>query len=60
MDHKELGLAVVGSSRIGTLRASMAAAHPAVRFLAVSALDPSRARALADKVGAQFSSGDNS
>jgi predicted dehydrogenase len=59
MDHKELGLAVVGSGRIGTLRASMAAAHPAVRFLAVSDLDPSRAHALADKVGAQLSSGDN-
>lgn len=59
MKGKELGIAVVGSGRIGTLRASMAAAHPAVRFLAVSDLDPSRAHALANKVGAQFSSGDN-
>ena len=32
MDRKELGVAVVGSGRIGTLRATMAAAHPAVRY----------------------------
>jgi len=59
MQHNELGIAVIGSGRIGTLRANMAAAHPAVRFVAVSDLDPSRARNLATKVGAQFSSGDN-
>lgn len=59
MKHKELGVAVIGSGRIGTLRASMAANHPAVRFLAVSDLDPDRARTLADKVKADFSSGDN-
>lgn len=59
MERKELGIAVVGSGRIGTLRASMAARHPAVRFLAVSDLDSSRARALTDQVGAQFWSGDN-
>ena len=59
MQHKELGIAVVGSGRIGRLRASMAAAHPAVRFLAVSDLDSDRARALAERVGAQFHSGNN-
>jgi predicted dehydrogenase len=59
MKGKELGVAIVGAGRIGTLRASLVAAHPAVSFLAVSDLDPSRARALADKVGASFSSGDN-
>jgi len=59
MKRKDLGVAVVGSGRIGTLRASMAAAHPAVRFLAVSDLDPARARPLTDKVDDQFSSGDN-
>jgi predicted dehydrogenase len=59
MVRKELGIAVLGSGRIGTLRASLAAAHPAVRFLAVSDRDPSRARALAERVHAQFHSGDN-
>jgi predicted dehydrogenase len=59
MKGKELGIAIVGSGRIGTLRASLVAAHPTVNFLAVSDSDPSRARALAEKVGAQFHSGDN-
>jgi predicted dehydrogenase len=56
---RDLGIAVVGSGRIGTLRATLAAAHPAVRFLAVSDRDPERARKLAHRVGAQFASGDN-
>jgi len=43
MEHKELGIAVVGSGRIGTLRTRLAATHPAVRFLAVSDQDPQRA-----------------
>lgn len=58
-ERKELGIAVVGSGRIGTLRASLAASHPAVRFLAVSDMDLSRARTLADRVNAQFFSDNN-
>ena len=57
--RKELGVAVIGSGRIGTLRATMAAAHPAVRYLAVSDRDPARAKALAERVGAQFHAGSN-
>ncbi len=59
MQRKELGIAVIGSGRIGTLRARLAAKHPAVGFLAVSDLDPARARALAGQTGADFHSGDN-
>jgi threonine dehydrogenase-like Zn-dependent dehydrogenase len=40
--RKDLGIAVVGSGRIGTLRARLAARHPAVRFLAVADKDPAR------------------
>jgi hypothetical protein len=36
MKAKELGIAVVGSGRIGTLRAWLAAKHPAIRFLTTS------------------------
>ena len=57
--RKDLGLAIVGSGRIGTLRARLAAGHPAVRFIAVSDADPAKARDLAQKTGAQFHSGDN-
>jgi predicted dehydrogenase len=56
---KELGIAVIGSGRIGTLRARLAAKHPAVRFVAVSDKDPANARKLADLAGAHFYSADN-
>jgi predicted dehydrogenase len=55
----QLGIAVVGAGRIGTLRAHMAARHPSVSFLAVSDRDPARARTLAAAVGAQLASGSN-
>jgi len=54
-----LGIAVIGAGRIGTLRARLAAEHPAAKFMAVSDVDPARARDLAEKTGAQFHSGDN-
>jgi myo-inositol 2-dehydrogenase / D-chiro-inositol 1-dehydrogenase len=59
MKRSDLGIAVVGSGRIGTLRARLAAKHPAVRFLAVSDRDPARARALAEQAGANLASGSN-
>ena len=59
MQRKELGIAVVGAGRIGTLRARLAAKHPSVSFLAISDRDPARARSLAEQAGADFHSGDN-
>src|SRR5437660_6275151 len=59
MKRSNLGIAVVGSGRIGTLRARLAAKHPAVRFLAVSDRDPARAQALAKEAGADLHSGSN-
>jgi predicted dehydrogenase len=59
MRHKQIGIAVLGSGRIGTLRATGAAAHPAVKFLAVSDRDPDRASSLASETGADFHSADN-
>jgi predicted dehydrogenase len=56
---KQIGIAVVGSGRIGTLRARLAAKHPAVRFVAVSDKDPANAKKLADLAGANFHSADN-
>lgn len=54
METKELGIAVVGSGRIGSLRAQMSAGHPAVKFLAASDLSAGRAAALAERTGADF------
>src|SRR6266705_2677863 len=59
MKQCNLGIAVVGAGRIGTLRARLAAKHPAVRFLAISDRDPVRARTLGEQTGADFHSGDN-
>jgi predicted dehydrogenase len=59
MTHKRLGIAVVGSGRIGTLRARLAAKHPAVDFLAVSDVDPAKAKALAQQANANVHSADN-
>src|SRR5215831_18342831 len=57
--QSNLGIAVVGAGRIGTLRAKLAAKHPAVHFLAISDLDPARARMLAGEAGANLHSGSN-
>lgn len=59
MERKQVGIAVIGSGRIGTLRARLAAKHPAVHYLAISDLDPARAKALAEMTGADFHSGNN-
>ena len=59
LQRKQLGIAVVGSGRIGTMRARAAIAHPSVNFVAVSDLDPANAEKLANAVGAQVFSGSN-
>ena len=59
MIRRNLGIAVIGAGRIGTLRARLAAKHPSVDFLAVSDSDPACARALAEQTNADFSSSDN-
>ncbi len=56
---RDLGIAVVGSGRIGTLRARLAAKHPAVCFLAVSDKEAANAKALAELAGADFHSAAN-
>jgi predicted dehydrogenase len=59
LDSKPIGLAIVGCGRIGSLRARLAAAHPAVRFIAVADQDAAKAQQLASTVGAQHHSADN-
>ena len=59
MHRKAVGIAVVGSGRIGTLRATLSSRHPGVNFVAVSDRDPAKAKKLAQKCGAQAWSGDN-
>jgi predicted dehydrogenase len=57
--QSNIGIGVIGAGRIGTLRARLAAKHPAVGYLAIADKDPSRAKTLADTAGANRSSGSN-
>ena len=59
LQRQSLGIAVIGAGRIGTMRARLAAQHPAVNFIAVSDLNRDVAQALADKAGAQFVASNN-
>src|SRR6201996_6091579 len=58
LGHK-VGLGIVGSGRIGTLRARLAAGHPSVSTIAVSDLDPANAAKLSALVGARSHGRDN-
>ena len=59
MQRKDIGLAIIGSGRIGGLRGKLATGHPAVRSIAVSDVDPAKARDLAAKLGARAHTTDN-
>ena len=59
MQRNQIGLAIIGSGRIGTLRARLASEHPAVTFIATAERDPANAKALAEKIGAKVYSGNN-
>ena len=59
MRTKDLGIAVVGSGKMGELRAHIAMCHPAVGFIGCSDPIGSRAAEVALKVGAQFHTSNN-
>jgi predicted dehydrogenase len=59
MKHSQLGVAVIGCGRIGTLRAQLVRRHPSVNFLALADVDPGRAETLKAKAGADFATGNN-
>src|ERR1700761_5482753 len=55
----KVGLGIVGSGRIGTLRARLATGHSSVATIAVSDLDPANAEKLAKLVGGRSHGSDN-
>ncbi len=59
MRQQDLGIAIVGSGRMGELRGHMAMTHPAVRFVACSDINAGRAQDVAGKIGAHFHSRSN-
>src|SRR4051794_25005471 len=54
-----IGLGIIGSGRIGTLRARLASGHSAVSHIVVSDLDPASAEKLANAVGGRSHGDDN-
>jgi len=59
MPANSIGLGIIGSGRIGTLRARLASGHAAVAGIAVSDLDPANATKLATLVGGRSHGSDN-
>ena len=59
MKKKDIGIAVIGSGRIGSLRAGMASRHPSVHFLALADKDKTKADILAQKTGANLVTSNN-
>ena len=59
MKKKDIGIAVIGSVRIGSLRAGMASRHPSVHFLALADKDKTKADILAQKTGANLVTNNN-
>ena len=51
---KDIGLAIIGCGRIGSLRARLAKMHPAVGFIALMDRDAAAAEKLAKDIGADF------
>jgi len=56
---KTLGVAIIGTGRMGEIRGHIAATHPSVSFIACADRDPARAAEVAASLGAQFHSGNN-
>ncbi len=54
-----VGLGIIGSGRIGTLRARLAAGHPAVNRIAVSDLEPGKRRKARQDRGRPLAGADN-
>ncbi|MEE9274625.1 MAG: Gfo/Idh/MocA family oxidoreductase, partial [bacterium] len=59
MAPRKVGVGIIGSGRIGRMRAHLAAGDPRVSFLALSDSDGERAKRIAEEVGADFHSADN-
>ena len=59
MKNNNIGIAVIGSGRIGSLRARLSAKHPSVNFLAISDINLDNAKKLSEISGADFYSSKN-
>src|SRR5689334_1537793 len=51
---KPIGLAIVGTGRVGLFRGEVAARHPAVEWIGIAERNPNRGGSVAAKIGADF------
>src|ERR1700680_3862004 len=56
---KRIGLAIVGTGRVGLFRGDVAARHGAVDWIGIAEKNPDRAREVAAKIGADFVTSDH-
>jgi len=54
LQRQDIGLAIIGAGRIGTMRATLATSHAAVRMIGVADLNENAATTLAEKSGASL------
>ena len=54
LQRQDIGLAIIGAGRIGTMRATLATSHAAVRMIGVADLNETAATTLAEKSGASI------
>ena len=54
----EFGVGLIGAGRMGSIRAHLLSSSPTVNFLAISDIDPAKARALAQQAEAAFHTGE--
>ncbi|MGZ5258513.1 MAG: Gfo/Idh/MocA family protein, partial [Burkholderiales bacterium] len=55
---KRIGLAIIGAGRVGLIRGEIAARYPQVDWIGLAEKNPERAKLVADKVGADFTTSD--
>ena len=58
-DPKRIGLAIVGGGRIGLIRGEIGKRHPQVDWIGLAEKNPERAKVVAEKIGADFVTGDH-
>jgi myo-inositol 2-dehydrogenase / D-chiro-inositol 1-dehydrogenase len=56
---KRIGLAIIGGGRIGLIRGEVAKRHPQVDWIGLAEKNPERAQVVAEKIGADFVTGDH-
>ncbi len=56
---RRIGLAIVGGGRIGLIRGEIAKRHPQVDWIGLAEKNPERAKVVAEKIGADFVTGDH-